>query len=360
MALDLTPLRTEPSADDRADLRRRARAGEFGPTGLGAALGGYLIVGFVIAVFVVVGLGMLRFARTFPGGLPKPDRGLFNAFPILWFAFIALFAVTFVSAAVRGVLRRHRWHRLALFARANGLSFARLSADPTYPGWIFGHGSDRRAIDHVWSPDGLLADAGTYEFTTGSGEDRDTHTWSYVAFRLPRPMPHLVLDARGNTTKLADFTRDQRVRLGDPFDRTYALWAPAGYGQDAFQLFPPDLLEQLVASPTTYDIEIVDRWLFLYSSGTVDFTDADTWATIEHIQNQIVERVARSSDRFPDRRPAGAGTIATFAGDPGRPLPVAPEGRRLRTSWVPTAIGTAVMLGLVALWHFYLRGIIFP
>lgn len=54
----------------------------------------------------------------------------------------------------------------------------------------------------MFSQSGAFADAGDYEYqtTSGTGEDRKTtaHHWSSAVFRLPAPMPHLVLDAKSN------------------------------------------------------------------------------------------------------------------------------------------------------------------
>lgn len=56
------------------------------------------------------------------------------------------------------------------------------------------------------------------------------------------------------------FNAEQQLTLGAPFDEQYALYAPQGYGQDAFYLFPPDLLSMLIDAPADFDIEIVDQW----------------------------------------------------------------------------------------------------
>lgn len=343
---DTAPLTREPTAEEVADLRRRERQGEFGPHRFGPAWLGVLVF---VAMFAVIGVVAWTFVVPVALG-----RGPISGFMLLWLGGMALSAVTGTAALVRGVRRRLDWARLALFARANGLQFHRFSSRPNYPGMLFSLGGDRSAIDHVWSPSGALADAGTYSYTTGSGEDRSTQTWSFVAYRLPRPLPHLVLDARANDPAAGSnlpvaYRRDQRVSLGEPFDSSFTVYAPDGYGQDTFQLLPPDLMERLLQTPAAFDIEIVDDWLFLYAR-RVDFTDPDVWRSIQWIGDAVVGRIAEVAGRYTDDRALAFASTALGGGHPGVPA-IAEQGRRLRRSWVRAAISIGIFVTMAVIWY---------
>src|SRR5690606_410461 len=121
-----------------------------------------------------------------------------------------------------------------------------------------------------------------YRYTTGSGKNRTTHTWGYVAVKLDVPLPNIVLDARGNNTLgsnlPASFSEDQRLSLEGDFDRYFTLYCPRGYEADALYLFTPDIMARFIDHAAEMDVEIVDDWMFLYMRRKASTTDAATWA----------------------------------------------------------------------------------
>ncbi|HLS14615.1 MAG TPA: hypothetical protein VK095_08890, partial [Beutenbergiaceae bacterium] len=62
--------------------------------------------------------------------------------------------------------------------------------------------------------------------------------WHYVKVSLPAPLPHLLLDAAESDEHPRDLRIelgfDQHQSIGGAFDRRFTLYAPAGYGSDAF------------------------------------------------------------------------------------------------------------------------------
>ena len=75
---------------------------------------------------------------------------------------------------------------------------------------------------------------------------------------------------------------------GGPFDSHYQLYAPDGYGRDAFQLLPPHVMEALLNTRVVYDIEMVDDWLFCYTGSAQDLTNPATWRLLETIANGVL------------------------------------------------------------------------
>ena len=55
-------------------------------------------------------------------------------------------------------------------------------------------GSGRAALEHLRSAEGRFLDLGNYQYTTGSGKNRSTHKWGFLALHLDRRLPHIVLD----------------------------------------------------------------------------------------------------------------------------------------------------------------------
>ena len=53
-----------------------------------------------------------------------------------------------------------------------------------FEGAIFGVGSSRAVHERLWRDDEPSLEIGNYRYTTGSGKNKTTHHWSYLALRL--------------------------------------------------------------------------------------------------------------------------------------------------------------------------------
>ena len=328
-------------------LKQRRRRGEFGSRGSLAWLPVliFVVISVAVAASFLITTSNLHFTDT--SGRLLHFKLAFYAVPVV---------VVFISAAalLRSRRRRKDWALLARFADANGMRLGIRSANPNYPGLLFGKGRSRASTHHLFSPTGVLADAGGYEYTTGSGDNSTTHRWCFAAFRLPHPVPHLLLDAKANNMwKLTNlpkaFASSQRISLGEPFDSHYQLYAPESYGRDAFQLLPPNVMEALLNAPAVYDIEMVDDWLFCYTQSQQDLTNPATWRLLETIANGVLGSLAPVVGRYSDSR-ALAGTAGNAGYGPGTPVQVAPQGKRLRRGVnISAFIAFAILLAYMIL-----------
>ena len=252
---------TEPVTTAQvADFRRQARA-----SGLvsGAVNVQTVLTAVFLVVFGVIFLAVFGgvFVSLFAGGIGGGDPfGL--VFPLV---FVAIFAVV-VVAFVRGVRgaggRWQRMYRLSGFAAANGLGYLPASGDPQFGGMIFGKGDARTCTDRLFRNGPLRIDISNYSWTTGSGRDRTTHVWGYLALQLERRLPNMVLDAKANNSLFGSdlpisFARDQKLSLEGDFDRYFTLYCPKEYERDALYVFTPDLMALLIDNTAQFDVEIV-------------------------------------------------------------------------------------------------------
>ena len=158
-------------------------------------------------------------------------------------------------------------------------------------------------------------------------------------------------DGRWGTNLPETFASSQRISLGEPFDSHYQLYAPEGYGRDAFQLLPPNVMEALLNAPAVYDIEMVDDWLFCYTQSQQDLTNPATWRLLETIANGVLGSLTPVVNRYSDSRLPGQETAPAAYG-PGTPAPVAPLGRRLRSG---ASLGMILLvIGLIGFIGFFL------
>lgn len=258
--------------------------------------------------------------------------------PFLLLPAIAVVAVSVLACAALPPLGKWaRWTRLDRFARANGLTFLP-SGVPSYPGAIFGLGQARLATDHLRTAAGRYLDLGNYRYSTGSGDERTTHQWGFLALKLDRALPHMVLDATANnglfgtSTLPISFDRAQVLSLEGDFDRYFTLYCPRDYERDALYVFTPDLLALLIDESRHFDVEIVDDWMFVYSATRFDMTDPGTLRRLFRIVDTVGAKTLRQTARYADGRASGG--------------VVAPAGRRLRRG-MPAAVVLVAVVAVV-------------
>jgi hypothetical protein len=263
---------------------------------------------------------------------------------------IAIVAIILVAArSGLGIGQWETWFRLDTFATANGMIFSPTDPSPSYPGAIFNIGDSRKALNHLRSATDRYLDIGNYQYSTGSGKSRSTHTWGFMALQLDRKLPNMVLDAKANnglfgTTNLpAYFSRDQVLSLEGDFNEHFTLYCPKQYERDALYVFTPDLMALLIDNAAPFDVEIVDDWMFVYSSKAFASVSADIYRPLFQIVDTVGAKTLAQTDRYVDER------VGDFAANF-----VAPQGQRLKRG---VAVGSIIAFVFVAaIWvlpHFF-------
>jgi hypothetical protein len=329
----------------RAQIHAAQRANPGVRTGLRTASGTTSLIGLGIfgLVFVIVLVNVFGSLASDPGeGVP----GGIVVLGLMLVAFCTV-ALIFVLAHFGAGGDWAKWMRLSRFAAANGLRFHSLSAGPGYPGCVFQVGDSRQAYDHLSTTSGRYVDLGNYRYTTGSGKSRTTHHWGYVALRLDRELPNMVLDSKANnglfggTNLPQTFDRNQILHLEGDFDKYFTLYCPKQYEQDALYVFTPDLMALLVDDAAPFDVEIVDDWMFVYSASAFRSLDAATYARLFHIVETVGNKAVSQTERYHDDHVVSPGANI-----------VAPQGQRLRHR---TSISTIVIFGgILAFWIYNL------
>ena len=267
--------------------------------------------------------------------------------PILMAGVVLVIAVLALRRVLKVGSHWERWARLDAFARANGLVFSPRDADPAYPGMVFGLGTDRVAHERLTGHADPFLDLGNYRYTTGSGKNRTTNDWGYLALRLERRLPHMVLDSRANnslfgTNLPSTFDRDQVLKLEGDFNEHFTLYCPAAYERDALYVFTPDLMALLIDEASPFDVELVDDWMFVYSAQRFEMTDAATIQRLFRIVDTVGAKTLSQTDRYADER----------IGDRAANL-VAPAGARLKRGVPVVAIVIFTVVAAFWAWGFF-------
>lgn len=131
-------------------------------------------------------------------------------------------------------------------------------------------------------------------------------SWQYVAFRLPVPLPHLVLDSaesRGLARMLpVRVAQHQALALEGDFDRWFKVYAPAGYGRDALFLLTPDVMAALVDHAHLFSVEAVGDRVVFFRPGAADFSEPGPWNAVARVIGGAMEPLRRNALRYRDRR----------------------------------------------------------
>jgi len=341
VSIDYLPLIAPVNRDEVLQFKRESRlnAKPWAHSTLAATvltvLIGVAVAAVIIGVFAtVIPIAYVSFASGGPVAAPVV------IVPLLVIAIGAVAAYRYIrhaSGRWESLLRRTR------FATANQLMYSPGTRNPDYPGLIFTHGDARHTLDNYYSLSEPRFDIANYRYTTGSGKEKTTHNWGYLALKLGRRLPHMVLDARGNnglfggSTLPTSFRGNQKLSLEGDFDKHFTLYCPREYERDALYVFTPDLMALLIDESSAFDVEIVDDWMFVYSVEPLALDQAKVVHRMFRIIDTVGAKTLRQTHRYADER----------IGDSSVDL-VAPRGQRLKKGSAFAGVGLIVVFAWVA------------
>lgn len=303
----------------------------------------WLQIGYFVAVLAGVGFGLvwipagllallgIRLPHDEPAGL----------------LLIALGMLAVAGAIAMGLVQR-RWtlahrragvaamRRLPEFAADNGFEYVERTTEIPFPHLFFATELlDPRLERVLRSRGGRGIVVGDFVVDIPQrGGRRFPVTTGFVAIRLDRPLPHILLVPRSDF--LPGFREARRrLRLEGDFDRYFTLYCPPGAEIDALAVITPDVMAAMVDDAAVWQAEIVDDWLVLgFPLGFAGF-GVDEYRRLFELVDTVGREYVQQTDR-PWAPPSSA------AG-----LDAAPPADRLRRG--PSRSGRVVLAGL-AVW----------
>lgn len=253
-------------------------------------------------------------------------------------AAIVIVTAVAVFFAIRASLKQTV--KLHKFAAANSLSLLLNVPNPGYAGMFFEQGHSRSLIASLLFPSGLQI--GNYRYVTGSGKNSQTHDLGFMRIKLPRQLPHMVLDAKGNNlfgkiSNLPASFHGQTLSLEGNFDKYFTLYAPKEYERDALYIFTPDVMAAVIDAGYAYDMEVIDDHLVLYARRHLKLTSEAELSSLLTVADKIGKEIHHQSQRYADER-VNNRTLDV----------VAAQGRRLKKRvGISTIIVTVLVLAYV-------------
>ncbi|MBO1741846.1 hypothetical protein [Leifsonia sp. TF02-11] len=239
-----------------------------------------------LALIATVAWSCLAFGVPFAVALPgwlEAVRGLLVV--VLLFAAILLWVFAWGLLSVPSDVRRAI--AIRRFGERYGLVFQRLSSAPAPLGILFAEGADaaprpprtqhpapasRFRAEFALSRGALDDPALQIAVATYTGGRNDPKaprgTFRYLSTRLPRRLPHLMIDSLRNGRLRTVLPGSQRLSLEGDVDRHFAVYVPKGYERDALQLLTPDVLVCLIDHGRRWDIEVVDDRVVVASAAS--------------------------------------------------------------------------------------------
>ena len=301
---------------------------------------GFAIISFVALAIIVIGFFL---SYLFLDGT--------NSSGDLTIAVISFVGMT-LAIIIYTYLRVIKNIRLTRFAVDNNLIYAPIDNIINESGMIFNIGRSSQKWDILKSKSEKLFEIGNYQYTIESGKNRKTVSRGYIKIHLNRSLPHIVLDSKKNNINILGvsvsnlpviYKKDQILSLEGDFDSYFTLYAPKDYERDALYVFSPDLMALFIDELGTYDAEIVDDALYVYSNRTFKVLDKDIMQRLFNIINTVGTKTMSQTDRYSD------GTIAI----PGSNV-VAESGRRLKRR-IPLSVIISTIVFLVFCLLYFLQ-----
>lgn len=254
------------------------------PDAVRSALFGVLLVApSLAATWLFLGLGM-----DLPFSIPLPGPWSWARVPLLIVSLalsVGLWVWAFALISIPGDTRR----QLAIdrFAAKRRLRASRYGFAPAQRGILLAEGTpEKRPRLETRIPQGLapsLYRAG-FSLWAGTGSPPPTlqiaiasytggkndptgprNGFRFLEMTLPRRLPHLMIDARGNGSLRSRLPGTQLLELEGDFNRYFSVYVPVGYERDALELLTPDVMACLVDFGRAWDIEVVDDHLIAAS-----------------------------------------------------------------------------------------------
>jgi len=154
------------------------------------------------------------------------------------------------------------------FGASIGFAYEKIGDVDTVSGKLFSTGHDQAMSDVL---------SGTYNnkpmrifsfrFTVGYGRDSTTYNYTVFEATLTGMLPDILLYSKGHANAISDFlSRNETIELEGDFNRYFRLRVPRGYEQEAYQVFTPNVMADLIDRAKNISFECNAHKIYMYAT----------------------------------------------------------------------------------------------
>jgi hypothetical protein len=155
------------------------------------------------------------------------------------------------------------------FGASIGFVYTPTADMTTVSGKLFKVGHSQRIYDVLSGVDTSRASRMfSYRFTVGYGKNSHTYTFTVFEATFSNVMPDIVLTSRTGMffSSLTLFDSSEHVQLEGDFNKYFTLKVPKGYEIEAYQIFPPNVMADLIDRASGLDFEFNGNKLYIYAT----------------------------------------------------------------------------------------------
>lgn len=226
----------------------------------------------------------------------------------------ALLFIPFLEYNRRTTLDRVR--ELNHFARDHGLRYEGQQRPPSVVTRVVGIHPRCYVYDSLNSTFPTEWSMGTYVRTAKPNGTGLVQDWGYLAIRLERELPNILLESRSSRSVFADTSllgtphTTQRLSLEGDFDKHFRLFCPGGYERDALYIFTPDLMGLLIDEAGDLSVQLIDDVAFFFSAKPFDLSNENTRSRLLRIVDVVGAKALRQTKSYRDERSEQSHAVA--------------------------------------------------
>jgi hypothetical protein len=154
------------------------------------------------------------------------------------------------------------------FGASIGFAYSQSADLSGVSGKLFGVGHSQNIYDVLsGTMNGRSSRIFSYNFTVGYG--KNSHTYYFTVFEsvFSNDMPDIVLTSHTSLfyTGFPLFDGTEHIQLEGDFNKYFTLKVPKGYETEAYQIFPPDVMADLIDKAQNLDFEFNGNRLYIYT-----------------------------------------------------------------------------------------------
>lgn len=179
--------------------------------------------------------------------------------------FTPLIIIILYVGFVQGQVRTLFWKHFALLNGWQYKSDSELSAEQQ--GIMFRQGDNRNISNCIKGViDNRRFRIFSYNFSTGSGKNKRTYSYTVFAFKFNGTFPHIYLN---NKVNFYGIKVGESIPLPTEFEKSFSLSTPKEYEIEALEIFTPDVLASLLDNKFGHDVEFVNQEMLIFFEGQI-------------------------------------------------------------------------------------------